>query len=58
MKRIIKNNYQPNSKSVNPEFEKIFGIQEWRGLYRTIDQLHEDAQDRGYVSLSYKKTVI
>lgn len=72
MKRIIKNNYQPNSvrvicpicKSVfefNPEFRRIFGIQEWRGLYRTIDQLpmlHEDAQDRGYVSLSYKKTVI
>lgn len=24
---------------VYPEFERIFGIQEWRGLYRTIDQL-------------------
>lgn len=30
-------------------------------VYRAIDQLpmlYEDAQNRGYVSLSYKKTVI
>lgn len=40
------------------EAEKIDEIGKDFHLYRTIDQLHEDAQDRGYVSLSYKKTVI
>lgn len=50
MKRIIKNNYQPNSvrviKSVfefNPEFDLEAEEFSVRGLYRTIDQL----EDRG-----------
>lgn len=69
MKRIIKNNYQPNSvrmicKSVF-EFDPKFDLEtEEFQVYRDGEVYIERqiscpyAQNRGYVSLSYKKTVI
>lgn len=65
MKRIIKNNYQPNSVRVicksDPEFDleaEEFSVYRNGEVYIERQMLHEDAQDRGYVSLSYKRIVI
>lgn len=71
MKRIIKNNYQPNNvRTICPicksvfEFDPKFDLEEeefWvcrDGEVYELSLLYENAYDRGHVPLSYKRTVI
>lgn len=56
MKRIIKNNYQPNSALFARVLEaEEFSVYRNGEVYIERQMLHED---RGYVSLSYKRIVI